>query len=160
CPLVGLGRQWVAGHATGLGPRRDDLGPALRGAGRPRGLAGRRAPWSMGEPARGCPTRRAPRRTAPAASAAPGQPARWAGEGLAERGGGAPGLLRRLARWGWPPVWRLHTGGSWRPTDAPGWRPVARCAPQPGTRGRGTGLAWTRNHMPWTVLARWAEGSQ
>ena len=79
-PLVGLGGELVAGHAPGVGYRRDDLGPARRGAGRQRGLSRRCDPCGVGAPARGRQARLAPRMAAPAASTAPGHPAGVAGE--------------------------------------------------------------------------------
>src|SRR5262249_27514401 len=66
--------------------------------------------------------------------------------------------FRRLTRLGWHPCLRLNTGGSFRPTGAPCWRPLASFTPQPGTSWRGTGLAFTRNQVPCTLLARWEEG--
>jgi hypothetical protein len=90
----------------------------------------------------------------------PALPPGWTGIVLADRGVYAPWLFRRIPRWGGHPFLRLHTGGSFRPTGAPGWRPWARCAPQPGTRGRGTGRACTRHPVPCTVLARWEAGDK
>jgi hypothetical protein len=77
---------------------------------------------------------------------------------LADRGWYAPWLLRRLTRRGWHPFLRMNTGGSFRPTGAPCWRPLASLAPQPGTSGRGTGIACARNQGPCTWLARWEVG--
>ena len=144
----GTPRAWAL-DATTWGQR--GVGLAVRVGSRGGALPGAWGSLPAGAQRAGLRRRRRRRPASP-----PGGP----GLGLAERGGEAPGLLRRLPRWGWPPVWRRHTGGSWRPPDAPGWRPVARGAPPPGTRGRGTGLAWTRHRGPWTVLAHWAAGSQ
>jgi hypothetical protein len=63
-------------------------------------------------------------------------------------------------RLGWHPFLRIPTGGSFRPAGAPCGRPLARFAPQPGTRWRGTGLALTRNPVPCTLLARWEAGDK
>ena len=63
-------------------------------------------------------------------------------------------------RRGWQPLLRINTGGSFRPAGAPCWRPLARFAPPPGTRWQGTDLACTRNHVPGTLLARWADGDK
>ena len=79
---------------------------------------------------------------------------------LAERGLSAPWLCRRIVRLGWHPFLRINTGGSFRPAGAPCWRPLARFAPQPGTRWRGTGLACTRHQVPCTLLARWEDGDK
>src|SRR4029434_8609007 len=77
---------------------------------------------------------------------------------LADRGLYAPWLFRRIVRLGWHPFLRINTGGSFRPAGAPCWRPLASFAPQPGTSWRGTGLAFTRNQVPCTLLARWEDG--
>ncbi len=90
----------------------------------------------------------------------PALPHGWTVIGLAERGGYAPWLCRRLTRVGWHPFVRMNTGGSVRPTGATGWRPVAPCVPQPGMSGRGTGLALTRHQVAGTGLARWEDGDQ
>jgi hypothetical protein len=90
----------------------------------------------------------------------PAIPPGWTVIVLADRGLDAPWLLRRITRLGWQPFWRINTGGSFRPTGASCWRPLASFAPQPGTSWRGTGLALTRNQGPCTVLARWEAGSK
>jgi hypothetical protein len=90
----------------------------------------------------------------------PAIPLGWTVIGLADRGWSAPWRFRRIVRLGWHPFLRLQTGGSWRPAGAPCWPPLARFAPQPGTRWRGTGLAFTRNQVPGTLLARWADGAK
>ena len=88
----------------------------------------------------------------------PAIPPGWTGIVLADRGGYAPWLFRRIVRLGWHPFLRINTGGSFRPAGAPCWRPLASFAPQPGTSWRGTGLAFTRNQVPCTLLARWEDG--
>jgi Transposase DDE domain len=85
-------------------------------------------------------------------------PPGWTVIVLADRGLYAPGLFRRIVRLGWHPFLRINTGGSFRPAGAPCWRPLASFAPQPGTSWRGTGLAFTRNPVPCTLLARWEDG--
>jgi hypothetical protein len=90
----------------------------------------------------------------------PAIPRGWTVSVLAARGWYAPWLCRRLTRLGWHPFVRINTGGSFRPAGAPCWRPLTRCAPRPGTRWRGTGLALTRNQVPCTLLARWEEGDK
>ena len=85
----------------------------------------------------------------------PAIPAGWTVIVLADRGLYAPWLFRRITRVGWHPFLRINTGGSFRPTGAPCWRPLTSFAPQPGTSWRGTGLAFTRNQVPCTLLARW-----
>jgi len=77
---------------------------------------------------------------------------------LADRGLYAPWLFRRITRLGWHPFLRINTGGSFRPAGASCWRPLASLAPRPGTSGRGTGLALTRNQVACTLLARWEDG--
>jgi hypothetical protein len=88
----------------------------------------------------------------------PAIPPGWTVIVLADRGLYAPGLFRRMVRLGWHPFLRINTGGSFRPTGASCWRPLASFAPQPGTSWRGTGLAFTRNQVPCTLLARWEAG--
>jgi hypothetical protein len=88
----------------------------------------------------------------------PAIPPGWTVIVLADRGLYAPWLLRRITRLGWHPFLRINTGGSFRPTGAPCWRPWAPFVPQPGTSWRGTGLALTRNQVPCTLLARWEAG--
>ena len=88
----------------------------------------------------------------------PAIPPGWTVIVLADRGWYAPWLFRRIVRLGWHPFLRINTGGSFRPARAPCWRPLASFAPQPGTSWRGTGLAFTRNQVPCTLLARWEDG--
>src|SRR5262249_3676043 len=88
----------------------------------------------------------------------PAIPPGWTVIVLADRGLYAPWLFRRIGRLGWHPFLRINTGGSFRPTGAPCWRPLASFAPQPGTSWRGAGLAFTRNQVPCTLLARWEAG--
>src|SRR5262249_40168015 len=78
----------------------------------------------------------------------PALPPSWTVIVLADRGLSAPWLFRRLTRLGWHPCLRLNTGGSFRPTGAPCWRPLASFTPQPGTSWPGTGLAFTRHQVP------------
>jgi len=88
----------------------------------------------------------------------PAIPPGWTVIVLADRGLYAPWLFRRITRLGWHPFLRINTGGSFRPTAAAGWRPLASLAPRPGTSWRGTGLAFTRNQVACTLLARWEAG--
>ena len=88
----------------------------------------------------------------------PAIPVGWTVLVLADRGLYASWLFRRITRLGWHPFLRINTGGSFRPTEAPCWRPLASFVPQPGTSWRGTGLAFPRNQVPCTLLARWEEG--
>src|ERR671922_817 len=88
----------------------------------------------------------------------PAIPRGWTVIVLADRGLYAPWLLRRLTRLGWPPFLRINTGGSFRPTGATCWRPLATLAPRPGTSWRGAGSALARNQVPCTLLARWEDG--
>jgi hypothetical protein len=79
---------------------------------------------------------------------------------LADRGLYAPWRFRRLVRLGWHPFVRIKTGGSFRPTGAPCWRPLTTWAPRPGTSWRGAGIALARNQVPCTLRARGADGSK
>jgi hypothetical protein len=88
----------------------------------------------------------------------PAIPRGWTVIVLADRGLYAPWLFRRIVRLGWHPFLRINTGGSFRPTGAPCWRPLTTFAPQPGTNWRGAGLAFARNQVPCTLLARWEDG--
>ena len=65
-----------------------------------------------------------------------------------------------MVRLGWHPFWRINTGGSFRPTGAPCWRPLQPFAPRPGTSWRGAGIALTRHQVPCTLLARWEDGDK
>lgn len=88
----------------------------------------------------------------------PAIPQGWTVVVLADRGLYAPWLFRRITRLGWHPLLRINTGGSFRPAGAANWRPLRTFAPRPGTSWRGTGLAFTRNQVVCTLLARWEEG--
>jgi Transposase DDE domain len=90
----------------------------------------------------------------------PAIPHGWTVLVLADRGWYAPWLLRRSTRLGWHPLLRINTGGSFRPSGATGWRPLTSFAPQPGTRWRGTGLAFTRHQVACTLLARGEAGDK
>jgi hypothetical protein len=90
----------------------------------------------------------------------PAIPRGWTVIVLADRGLYAPWLFRRITRLGWHPFLRINTGGSFRPTGATCWRPLTSLVPRPGTRWRGTGLAFTRNQVACTLLARWEEGDK
>ena len=65
-----------------------------------------------------------------------------------------------ITRLGWHPFLRINTGGSFRPTGATCWRPLLTFVPRPGTSWRGAGLAFTRNQVPCTLLARWEDGDK
>ncbi len=88
----------------------------------------------------------------------PAIPHGWTVIVLADRGLYAPWLFRRITRLVLHPFLRINTGGSFRPAGAPCWRPLASLAPRPGTSWRGTGLAFTRNQVACTLLARWEDG--
>ena len=88
----------------------------------------------------------------------PAIPPGWTVIVLADRGLYAPWLFRRITRVGWHPFLRINTSGSFRPTGATCWRPLTSFTPRPGTSWRGTGLAFTRNQVACTLLARWEEG--
>jgi len=88
----------------------------------------------------------------------PAVPRHWTVMVLADRGVYAPWLFRRIVRRGWHPFLRINTGGSFRPTGATCWRPLATFAPCPGTNGRGAGIACARHQVPCTLLARWEDG--
>jgi hypothetical protein len=90
----------------------------------------------------------------------PAIPRGWTVIVLADRGLYAPWLFRRITRLGWHPFLRINTGGSFRPTGTPCWRPLTSFAPRPGTSWRGTGLAFTRNQVACTLLARWEDGDK
>jgi hypothetical protein len=88
----------------------------------------------------------------------PAIPPGWTVIVLADRGLYAPWLFRRITRLGWHPFLRINTGGTFRPTGAPCWRPLTTVAPRPGTSWRGTGIAFARTQVPCTLLARWEDG--
>ena len=88
----------------------------------------------------------------------PAIPRGWTVIVLADRGWYAPWLFRRITRLGWHPFRRINTGGSFRPAGSSCWRPLTTLVPRPGTSWRGMGLAFTRNQVACTLLARWEEG--
>jgi hypothetical protein len=90
----------------------------------------------------------------------PAIPRSWTVIVLADRGLYAPWLFRRITRLGWHPFLRINTSGSFRPAGAACWRPLTTFVPRPGTSWRGAGLAFTRNQVGCTVLARWEEGDK
>jgi hypothetical protein len=79
---------------------------------------------------------------------------------LADRGLYAGWRLRRLVRLGWQPFWRINRGGPCRPDPQATYHPLRRFAPQPGTRGRGTGTAFKSppRRLRCPVLACWEAG--
>ena len=79
-----------------------------------------------------------------------------------DRGVSAPWRLGRMVRLGWPPCVRLHTGGPCRPAGAPGFRPVHRGVPTPGTRwrGRGTALQHAGRQVEGPLWAVWEDGDK
>jgi hypothetical protein len=79
---------------------------------------------------------------------------------LADRGLYARGLLRRIVRRGWHPLWRVKTGGTFRPVGRARYRPLRSFVPQPGTQwgGRGTACVGPRRRRHCTLRARWDEG--
>ena len=89
-------------------------------------------------------------------------PRSWTVLVLAERGGDARWLCRRLTRLGGHPFWRLHTGGTFRPPGHVRRVPLQTVVPEPGTAWPGPGLAFTGRHRPLhgTLRAGWAAGDQ
>ncbi len=71
-PLARVGGELVAGHPIGPGPRRDDPGATVGGAGHQRGVSRLRRPGRLGHPAGGRHTRLAARMVAAVAAATPG----------------------------------------------------------------------------------------
>jgi hypothetical protein len=70
--------------------------------------------------------------------------------------------LRRIVKLGWHPLLRLNTGGPFRPTGTPRFRPLQTFAPQPGTRWRGRGTAFQKagRQLDCPLLALWEEGDK
>jgi hypothetical protein len=78
---------------------------------------------------------------------------------LADRGLYARWLFRRIVRFGWHPVLRVNTGGSFRPAKSVQYHPFRELVPQTGTQWVGTGTAFQgRRRLNCTLLARWDEG--
>ena len=73
-------------------------------------------------------------------------PRAWTVMVRAERGGDARGRLRRITRLGWPPLWRLHIGGPWRPQGHVRRVALKTLVPTPGLPWQGTGLAFQGRH--------------
>jgi hypothetical protein len=80
---------------------------------------------------------------------------------LAARGLYARWLFQRLVRWGWHPVLRINTGGTFRPAARAHYRPLRERVPPPGTHwvGHGTAFPGPRRRLNCTLLARGDEGS-
>jgi hypothetical protein len=87
-------------------------------------------------------------------------PGAWTVLGLADRGLDARWRWRRLTRLGWPPLWRLNTGGTFRPTGQGRGGPLQTLGPEPGTPWQGPGSAGTGRHrqQPCARLACWDAG--
>ena len=79
---------------------------------------------------------------------------------LADRGLSARWLVQRLVRWGWHPLLRIKTGGTFRPAASVPSQPLRELGPEPGTQWVGTGTAFQgpRRRLNCTLLARWDEG--
>jgi hypothetical protein len=78
---------------------------------------------------------------------------------LADRGLYARWLFRRIVRLGWHPMFRVNTGGSFRPAKSVQYRPFRELVPQTGTQWVGMGTAFQgRRRLNCTLLARWDEG--
>jgi hypothetical protein len=79
---------------------------------------------------------------------------------LADRGLDARWLLQRIVRFGWHPLLRINTGGTFRPATRVHYRPLRELVPQTGTQWGGTGTAFQgpRRRLNCTRLARWDEG--
>ena len=76
---------------------------------------------------------------------------------LAARGLYARWLLQRIVRWGWHPLLRINTGGTFRPAKSVHSHSLRELVPQPGTQGVGAGPAFQgpRRRLNCTLLARW-----
>ena len=89
----------------------------------------------------------------------PAIPRGWTVIVLADRGLYAPWLFRRIMRLGWHPFLRINTGGQ---LSAHGGALLAAladlCRRGRARAGAGRGIAFTRNQVPCTLLARWEEG--
>jgi hypothetical protein len=79
---------------------------------------------------------------------------------LADRGLYARWLFQRIVRLGWHPLWRINTGGTFRPVASAHYQPLRELVPQPGTQWVGVGTAFQgpRRRLNCTLLARWDEG--
>jgi len=90
----------------------------------------------------------------------PAVPPTWTVLILADRGLYARWLFRRIVRLGWHPFLRINQGGTFRPADRSGFRPLTSFVPQVGTSwcGQGTAFKTPECRLPCTLLARWEEG--
>lgn len=63
-------------------------------------------------------------------------------------------------RLGWHPVWRVNTGGTFRPAARTRYRPLRSFGPQLGTQWAGSGTAFVgpRRRLNCPLLARWDAG--
>jgi hypothetical protein len=79
---------------------------------------------------------------------------------LADRGLYARWLFQHVVRLGWHPLFRINTGGTFRPAASVHYQPLRELVPQPGTQwvGRGTAFQGPRRRLNCTLLARWEDG--
>ena len=80
--------------------------------------------------------------------------------GLADRGWYAPWLFRCITRLGWHSFVRINTGGSFRPAASRAGAPSCVWSHGQGRVGAAPGIAFPRNQVPCTLLARWEEGDK
>ena len=73
-------------------------------------------------------------------------PRSWTVLVLADRGLDARWLFRRITRVGGHPLWRLNTGGTFRPQGHVHGVPLQTWVPEPGTAWQGTGIASKGRH--------------
>jgi hypothetical protein len=90
----------------------------------------------------------------------PALPRHWTVIVLADRGLYARWLFRRIVRLGWHPFLRINRGGTFRPAGQKKFQPLAHFVPQPGTRWRGCGTAFSTKEcrLQCTLLADWEAG--
>lgn len=76
---------------------------------------------------------------------------------MADRGLYARWLFQGIVRFGWHPVLRVNTGGTFRAAPSGRYRPLRELVPAPGTQwvGKGTAFQGPRRRLNCTLLARW-----
>ena len=156
--LLGWVVSWWQGTQLALALDATTLGTAVCGLGGQCGLSRVCHSRRLGDPARGRQTRLAAGVAAAVAAAAPGHPARLDGDRVGRSGLVCPVAVSADHAPGLASVFAHQHGRQLSACRGALLAPLASFVPQPGTSWRGTGLAFTRNQVACTLLARWEDG--
>ena len=156
--LAGLGRQLVAGHATGAGHRCHSVGGTVCGVGGQCRLSRLCDPGRVGGLARQHQTCLATGMAAAAAPAAASHPPRLDRDRAGRSRLVCPvAVSTDCAPW-LAPIFAHQYGRRFSARGGTLLAALDEFAPQPGTNWRGAGIAFARNQVPCTLLARWEDG--